>query len=113
MMITENRRGDYHHILICGEVDAHEAAILGDVLRERIHAGDVRIILEFGRKVFVTSVAIGLLISLQRYVSACDGEIVLVRTSRMLQKSLGILGVTTLFRIEDSVGAAMREPALA
>jgi anti-anti-sigma factor len=112
MLIHETRRGGYHHMLICGDVDAHEAAILGDALRERIQAGNVRLILEFGKKVFVTSVAIGLLISLQRYVAACDGEIVLVRASGMLRKSLGVLGVGSLFRVEDSVAAAMEQPAL-
>lgn len=111
MLIHETRRGDHWHVLVCGDIDAHEAAVLGDVLRERIHDGDVRIILEFGHKAFVTSVAIGLLISLQRYVGACDGEIVLVRTPPMLEKSLGVLGVGSMFRAEETVAAAMRQPA--
>lgn len=106
MMMKETRRGAFVHVLLCGEVDSYEAAILGDALRKHIETGDTHILLEFGFGVFVSSSLIGILIGLQRLAVACGGEITLVRAPRTLSRSLGVLGVGGFFRMEETIAAA-------
>lgn len=108
MMITETRRGALVHVLLCGDVDAHEAAILSDALHAHIEAGDSRILLEFGNGCFASSALIGILIMLQRLADAAGGGITLVRPPRILRRSLLTLGAGGLFRIEESIAAAAR-----
>jgi len=108
MMITETRRGALVHVLLCGDIDAHEAAILSDALHAHIEAGDRRILLEFGNGSFVSSALIGILIMLQRLADAAGGGITLVRPPRILRRSLHTLGAHGLFRIEESVAAAVQ-----
>jgi len=108
MLITETRRGALLHVLLCGDVDGHEAAILSDALHGHIEAGDTRILLEFGNRCFASSALIGILIMLQRLADAAGGGLTLVRPPRILRRSLLTLGAGGLFRIEESVAAALR-----
>jgi len=107
MITSLNHRDGCCHLLVCGEIDAHEAATLGERLRQQILTGGGEpILLEFGNRMFVTSVFIGLLISLQRLARAHGTAIALVRAPRTLVKSLDVLGANGMFQIEESIAAA-------
>jgi anti-anti-sigma regulatory factor len=108
------RRTDYlglARFTVTGPIEAYEAAMMAERIREQIVKQRSRLVLEFTGNGFVSATIIGLLIALQRLARSYDGEIVIVRPPRLLCRSLRLLESDSVFLClpnADAAAAALR-----
>jgi anti-anti-sigma regulatory factor len=102
-------------LLVAGPIEAYEAAMMTDAVREQIERSS-RLLLEFTGSGFVSATIIGHLIWLQRLARSSGGEIVIVRPPRLLCRSLKLLESSSVFRCfpaADEAAAALQASGVA
>ena len=112
--VTE--RDGYAILSVRGEVDVYTAPKFRERLIELVSEGKYRIVVDLEGVDFLDSTGLGVLVGgLKRLRSKEEegGDLVLVCTQTRILKVFEITGLTKVFKIYDSVDAAVGVPAAA
>lgn len=101
-------------VRMIGEVDLLSAPRINELIRQRLTAASLRVlILDLSDVTFIGSCGIELLLHAQRRAEHRDIGLVLVNVSTRVQRLLELTGMTEQFRRHDTVTAALGDLDLA
>jgi anti-sigma B factor antagonist len=104
-------RADTHVVSVCGEVDLFTAPEFKQRLLSPIAAGVEHVIVDLTRTTFIDSSSLGVLIGAHRRLKARGGRLVVACDDEAIVKTFRITGLDGVFRLVDSVEAALGERA--
>ncbi len=94
-------------LTVRGEVDVYTAPKLREKLVELVAQGRYTIVVDLEAVDFLDSTGLGVLVGGLKRVRSHDGELILVCTHQRILKVFEITGLTKVFTIHDSLGAAV------
>jgi anti-sigma B factor antagonist len=89
-------------IAVAGELDLFTAPELRTRLNELIDDGTRELIVDLSDTAFLDSTGLGVLISVYKRMSSCDGELVIIDSRRNILKAFQVAGVDQLLTIVES-----------
>jgi anti-sigma B factor antagonist len=106
--IQERRIGDDTHVIaVSGEIDLFTAPEFKQRLMGPISAGIEHVIVDLTGTTFVDSSSLGVLIGAHRRLKSRGGQLVVACDSEPIVKTLRITGLDGVFKLVDSVAAAL------
>ncbi|MGI8612368.1 MAG: STAS domain-containing protein [Nocardioidaceae bacterium] len=99
--------GEHTVVAVTGEIDVYTAPKLREALIELVNDGHHHLVVDVEGVDFLDSTGLGVLVGGLKRVRAHDGSLVVVCTQERLLKIFRITGLTKVFSIQDSVGAAV------
>jgi anti-sigma B factor antagonist len=96
------------YLMVSGTLDASTYVQLEQALEKVISGGQCRIAVDLSRLDFISSAGINVLTAASKTAREKGGAMVLVNPSDKIRQVLGILCLTPLFTIVDSVHAAQQ-----
>ncbi len=110
--IEDRRIGDNTHVVaVTGEVDLFTAPEFKQRVMAPIAAGVEHVIVDLTRTTFIDSSSLGALIGAHRRLKSRGGRLVVACNSEAIVKTFRITGLDGVFRLVDSVEAALGEGA--
>ena len=100
-----------HVVEVTGEVDLFTAPTFKQRVRAPIAAGIEQLVVDLTGATFVDSSSLGVLIGAHRRLKARGGRLVVACDSEVIVKTFRITGLDGVFRLVDSVQAALGEGA--
>ncbi|XVX20886.1 STAS domain-containing protein [Actinomycetota bacterium] len=94
-------------VTVDGEIDVYTAPQLRDSLDRLIDSGHPHLVIDLERVGFLDSTGLGVLVGRLKHVRVLDGSLALVCTQDRILKVFTITGLDKVFRIFDSVDAAL------
>ena len=109
----EDRRvdGKAHVVAVSGEVDLFTAPEFKQRVTAPIAAGVDQVIVDLTQTTFIDSSSLGVLIGAHRRLQQRGGRLVVACDTEAIVKTFRITGLDGVFRIVDSVDAALRADA--
>jgi anti-sigma B factor antagonist len=107
IQISHHHVNDWTIVEIHGEADVYTVPRIREHLFDRIREGRHRIILDMLGVSFIDSTGLGLLVGIRKRMHPDEGELKLVSTNPSIRRIFKITGLHAVFRIYDSVEAAM------
>ena len=109
----EDRRidGKAHVVAVSGEVDLFTAPEFKQRVTAPIAAGVDHVIVDLTQTTFIDSSSLGVLIGAHRRLQQRGGRLVVACDTEAIVKTFRITGLDGVFRIVDSVDAALRTDA--
>src|SRR5580658_9504636 len=99
-------RPPYTVLAVRGEVDVYSAPRLREKLVELVSEGHRQIVADLEAVDFLDSTGLGVLVGGLKRLRSHDGDLTLVCSQPRILKVFEITGLTTVFRIADSVQEA-------
>jgi anti-sigma B factor antagonist len=99
----------YTVLAVKGEVDVYSAPRLREKLVELVSQGHRHIVVDLESVDFLDSTGLGVLVGGLKRLRSHDGDLTLVCTQARILKVFEITGLTTVFRIAESVDEATSE----
>jgi len=110
--ITDRRVGaDTHVVSVRGEVDLFTAPEFKQRVTAPIAAGVDRVIVDLTETAFIDSSSLGVLISAHRRLKSRGGRLIVACNGEAIVKTFRITGLDGVFRLVDSVDAALGDHA--
>ena len=103
--------GDTHVVAVSGEVDLFTAPEFKQRVMAPITAGLERVIVDLTETTFIDSSSLGVLIGAHRRLKSRGGQLVVACDTDAIIKTFRITGLDGVFKLFDSVEAALREGA--
>jgi|SRR5580698_4612975 anti-sigma B factor antagonist len=94
-------------VAVEGEIDVATAPSLRAQLVELIADGKINLIVDLEAVGFLDSTALGVLVSTVKRVRSDGGDLSIVCANEHILKVFEITGLTTVFTIHDTLGAAL------
>ena len=107
LQIDVTRREGFTIISPQGEIDFATGPQLKDAITELLVSGEVNLVVDLLKVDFIESTGLGALIGGRRRAHALQGSLVLVCTEDQMLKIFRITGLDKVFRIHDTVDAAV------
>jgi anti-sigma B factor antagonist len=101
--------GDRHVVSVSGEVDLFTAPTFRQRVMAPIAAGVGHVVVDLTGATFVDSSSLGVLIGAHRRLKSRGGRLVIACNSEPIVKTFRITGLDGVFRLVDSVEAALGE----
>jgi anti-sigma B factor antagonist len=98
---------DTHVVSVSGEVDLFTAPEFKQRVMAPIAAGVDNVIVDLMQTTFIDSSSLGVLIGAHRRLKARGGRLIVACDSEMIVKTFRITGLDGVFRLVDSVEAAL------
>ncbi len=95
-------------VSVKGEADMNTAADLERELKDVLRLGGRSVTVDLVEVGFIDSTALGLLLRFQPQFKARGGDLVIVSDDRRVLRTFEITGLDRIFRIERSLGEAVR-----
>jgi anti-sigma B factor antagonist len=108
MKLEKHRYEDVVILKFTGEFDTFNLPAFSERIDKMIEAGDTSLVLDLHLLKFINSAALGYLIKTSKSVGQKGGEMVLARPSKFIKKTLMTLGLDDVFKIFESVEAAIQ-----
>lgn len=108
MKLEKHRYEDVIILKFTGEFDTFNLPGFSERIDRMIQGGDIRMVLDLHLLKFINSAALGYLIKTSKGIEAKGGEMVLARPSKFIKKTLTTLGLDDVFKIFESVEAAVK-----
>jgi anti-sigma B factor antagonist len=102
-------RPPYTVLAVKGEVDVYSAPRLREKLVELVSQGHRHIVVDLESVDFLDSTGLGVLVGGLKRLRSHEGDLTLVCTQARILKVFEITGLTTVFRIADSVKEATED----
>ena len=102
-------RPPYSVLAVKGEVDVYSAPRLREKLVELVSQGHRHIVVDLESVDFLDSTGLGVLVGGLKRLRSHEGDLTLVCTQARILKVFEITGLTTVFRITDTVEAATED----
>jgi anti-sigma B factor antagonist len=102
-------RPPYTVLAVKGEVDVYSAPRLREKLVELVSQGHRQIVVDLESVDFLDSTGLGVLVGGLKRLRSHEGDLTLVCTQARILKVFEITGLTTVFRIADSVQEATED----
>jgi anti-sigma B factor antagonist len=102
-------RPPYTVLAVKGEVDVYSAPRLREKLVELVSQGHRHIVVDLESVDFLDSTGLGVLVGGLKRLRSHEGDMTLVCTQARILKVFEITGLTTVFRITDTVEAATED----
>jgi anti-sigma B factor antagonist len=102
---------DTHVVSVRGEVDLFTAPEFKQRVMAPIAAGVEHLVVDLTETTFVDSSSLGVLIGAHRRLRSHGGQLVVACASESIAKTFRITGLDGVFRLVDSVEAALGERA--
>jgi anti-sigma B factor antagonist len=102
-------RPPYTVLAVKGEVDVYSAPRLREKLVELVSQGHRHIVVDLESVDFLDSTGLGVLVGGLKRLRSHEGDLTLVCTQARILKVFEITGLTTVFRIADSVEKATED----
>jgi anti-sigma B factor antagonist len=103
--------GDTHVVAVSGEVDLFTAPEFKQRVMAPIAAGVEHVIVDLTETAFIDSSSLGVLIGAHRRLKARGGRLVVACDDEVIVKTFRITGLDGVFKLVDSVEAALGERA--
>jgi anti-sigma B factor antagonist len=103
--------GETHVVAVSGEVDLFTAPEFKQRVMAPIAAGCERVIVDLTDTAFIDSSSLGVLIGAHRRLKARGGRLVVACDNEAIVKTFRITGLDGVFKLVDSVEAALGERA--
>ena len=103
--------GDTHVVSVTGEVDLFTSPAFKQRVMVPIAAGVENVIVDLTEATFVDSSSLGVLIGAHRRLKSRGGQLVVACNRESIVKTFRITGLDGVFRLVDSVEAALGEGA--
>jgi anti-sigma B factor antagonist len=103
--------GDTHVVAVSGEVDLFTAPEFKQRVMTPIAAGVEHVIVDLTETAFIDSSSLGVLIGAHRRLKARGGRLVVACDDEAIVKTFRITGLDGVFKLVDSVEAALGERA--
>lgn len=113
LQIDVTRRDGFTIISPQGEIDFATGPQLKDAITELLVSGEVNLVVDLLKVDFIESTGLGALIGGRRRAHALQGSLVLVCTEDQMLKIFRITGLDKVFRIHDTVEAAVGQASTA
>lgn len=107
MRLEKFRYDDIVILKFTGEFDTFNLPAFSERIDRMIEFGDVKLVLDMHLLTFINSAALGYLIKTHRSLAARKGEMVLARPSKFVRRTLGTLGMDTMFKIFETAEAGV------
>jgi anti-sigma B factor antagonist len=105
-LAIDDSRPPYTVLVVKGEVDVYSAPRLREMLVEMVTEGRRQIVADLEGVDFLDSTGLGVLVGGLKRLRSNDGDLRLVCTQPRILKIFEITGLTTVFRISESVEEA-------
>jgi anti-sigma B factor antagonist len=92
---------------VAGEIDVYTAPTLREQLSQLVADGHYHLVLDLEEVAFLDSTGLGVLVGGLKRVRAHEGSLALVCSQERILKVFRITGLTKVFPIHASVGAAL------
>ncbi len=102
-------RPPYTVLAVKGEVDVYSAPRLREKLVELVSQGHRHIVVDLQSVDFLDSTGLGVLVGGLKRLRSHEGDLTLVCTQARILKVFEITGLTTVFRITDTVEKATED----
>ena len=102
---------DTHVVSVSGEVDLFTAPTFKQRVMAPIAAGVEHVVVDLTEATFVDSSSLGVLIGAHRRLKSRGGRLVVACNNEAIVKTFRITGLDGVFRLVDSVQAALGEGA--
>ena len=106
-----DERDGYAILSVRGEVDVYTAPKFRERLIELVSEGKYQIIVDLQAVDFLDSTGLGVLVGGLKRLRSHDGDLMLVCTQARIVKVFEITGLTKVFKIYESVDAAVGSQA--
>ena len=106
---TAQLGNDAFVVSVTGEVDMQTSSEIERELRQVLELGGRSVAVDLVEVGFIDSTALGLLIRFQPRFRARGGELLIVSDDRRVLRTLEIIGLDRIFRIERTLGEAVGE----
>ena len=106
---TAQLGNDAFVVSVTGEVDMQTSSEIERELRQVLALGGRSVAVDLVEVGFIDSTALGLLIRFQPRFRARGGELLIVSDDRRVLRTLEIIGLDRIFRIERTLGEAVGE----
>ncbi|HWE57482.1 MAG TPA: STAS domain-containing protein [Acidimicrobiales bacterium] len=103
---VDDSRAPYTVLAVKGEVDVYSAPRLREKLVELVSDGHRQIVADLEGVDFLDSTGLGVLVGGLKRLRSHDGDLTLVCTQPRILKVFEITGLTTVFKISESVEEA-------
>lgn len=110
LTVTTRSEGDHTVVQVGGEIDVYTAPKLRERLVALVEAGEYHLVIDLEGVGFLDSTGLGVLVGALKRVRTHDGSLQLVCAQERIVKIFRITGLTKVFAIHDSVGAALHAP---
>lgn len=100
LTLAVERRGRTVLVTLAGDVDLSTVAQLRTVLRDVLADGCDQLVVDLAGVLFIESVGLGALISAYKRARVLRTDLVLWRPSPVVNRVLGVTGLTRVFQIE-------------
>lgn len=107
LSLSTRAEGGRTVVEVSGEIDVYTAPRLREELADLVDSGQYDIIIDMTKVDFLDSTGLGVLVGGLKRVNMHDGSLSLVCTQERILKIFKITGLTKVFPIHDSVGAAL------
>ena len=109
----EDRRvdGKVHVVAVTGEVDLFTAPEVKQRVTAPIGAGVDHVVVDLTRTTFIDSSSLGVLIGAHRRLKSRGGRLVVACNTEAIVRTFRITGLDGVFKLVDSVEAALRGSA--
>jgi anti-sigma B factor antagonist len=105
---VDESRPPYTVLAVAGEIDVYSAPRLREKLVELVSQGHRQIVVDLEKVDFLDSTGLGVLVGGLKRLRSHDGDLTLVCTQARILKVFEITGLTTVFRISESVDEATK-----
>src|SRR5579863_10066910 len=103
---VDESRSPYTVLSITGEVDVYSAPRLREKLVELVSQGHRQIVADLDGVDFLDSTGLGVLVGGLKRLRSHDGDLTLVCTQARILKVFEITGLTSVFKISESIDQA-------
>jgi anti-sigma B factor antagonist len=108
MKLEKHRYEDVIILKFTGEFDTFNLPGFSQRIDGMIAAGDTSLVLDLHLLKFINSAALGYLIKTSKGLAGSGGQLVIARPSKFIRKTLTTLGLDDVFKIFESVEAAVQ-----
>jgi anti-sigma B factor antagonist len=105
---VDDSRTPWTILTITGEIDVYSAPRLREKLVDLVSQGHRQIIVDLEGVDFLDSTGLGVLVGGLKRLRSHEGDLMLVCSQSRILKVFEITGLTTVFRISESVDDAMQ-----
>ena len=102
---------DTHVVAVAGEIDLFTAPEFKQRVSAPIDEGRTHVIVDLTETTFIDSSSLGVLIGAHRRLRRLEGRLVIVCSNDAIIKTFRITGLDGVFKLVDSVEAALRGSA--
>ena len=100
MQLEKNRRGRELRVVLSGELDHHNAAIIREEVDRELDGSVKLLTLDMSGITFMDSSGIGVLVGRYKRIRAMGGKMLVIRTSPQVDKIIDVSGLRNLMEFE-------------